>query len=263
MPAGACLQGRLALPGNPMLSGTELIVALVAVAAGATVMGSVGFGLGLVVTPILLLLLEPQTVVVLVNGEIVFLTMLLLIRTWRHMRWKPSLLMSAAGVAASPVGVLLLDSAAPSFLRLAVAAAVLMLGVLIISNYQPPWARHPLAGAASGFTAALSITALSIGGPLAAYYAIAQDWDPKAVRACLALYFLTFELAAFALYVWTGLAHRDSFVNIGMLLPAVLLGFALGSLAASRLDHRAFRRAAVGVIIAGGLSLLGREVAGL
>ena len=32
-------------------------------------MGSVGFGLGLVVTPVLLLLLEPQVAVVLVNGK--------------------------------------------------------------------------------------------------------------------------------------------------------------------------------------------------
>ena len=246
-----------------MLSWPELLVALVAIAAGATVMGSVGFGLGLVVTPVLLLMLEPRTVVVLVNGEIVVLSLLLLFRTWPYLRWKPSLLMSAAGVAAAPVGVLVLDSAGPTSLRIAVSIAVLFLGVLIISNYQPPWARNPLAGIASGFAAALSITALSIGGPLAAYYAISQDWEPREVRACLALYFLTFELAAFALYVWTGLADRESFLNIGLMLPAVLLGFALGSFLSARLDHHAFRWAAVGVIMLGSLSLLGREIAGL
>ena len=226
-------------------------------------MGSVGFGLGLVVTPALLLFLEPRTVVVLVNGEIAVLTVLLLLRTWPWLRWKPSLLMSVAGIAAAPVGVLILDSTGPALLRIAVSVAVLGLGVLIISNFQPPWARNSFAGVVSGFVAALSITALSIGGPLAAYYAIAQDWEPKSVRACLALYFLTFEVAAFALYAWTGLVNRDSMVNIGILLPAVLLGFALGSALASRLDHRAFRWAAVAVIVVGSLSLLGRELAGL
>lgn len=244
-----------------MLTGQDLIIALVIITAGATVMGSVGFGLGLVVTPVLLLLLEPQTVVVLVNGEITVLTMLLLARTWRYLPLKPSLMMAAGGVAAAPVGVLILGSAAPEPLRITVAVVVLGLAGLIIFNIPLPWARHPWSGAVAGFFASLSITALSIGGPLAAFYTIAQGWEPRAVRASLALYFLTFEVMAFVLYTWIGLVHRGTFINIGILLPGVLVGFGLGSVLAGRLDNRAFRWVAVAVIIAGGLVLFGRELA--
>ena len=246
-----------------MLTATEFIVALAIITVGATVMGSVGFGLGLVVTPVLLLLLEPQVAVVLVNGEIAVLTVLLLAKTWRHLPWRQSLIMSGAGVAAAPIGVLILGSAGPGPLRVAVAVAVLGLGALIISNVQIPWLKNPLAGAASGFLAALSITALSIGGPLAAFYAIAQGWEPRQVRASMALYFLTFELAAFALYAWTGLVQAGTLINIGSLLPGVLLGFALGSRLASRLNHREFRWVAVAVICTGSLVLLTRELSGL
>ena len=244
-----------------VLTGQDLIIALVIITAGATVMGAVGFGLGLVVTPVLLLLLEPQTVVVLVNGEIAVLTVLLLARTWRYLRLKPSLMMAAGGVAAAPVGVLILGSAGPEYLRITVAVVVLGLAGLIITNIQLPWARQPWSGAAAGFLASLAITALSIGGPLAAFYTMAQGWEPRAVRASLALYFLTFEVVAFALYAWTGLVHQGTLLNIVTLLPGVLLGFGVGSFLAGRLDQRAFRWVAVGVIVAGSLVLFGREFA--
>ena len=246
-----------------MVTGGEFIIALAIVAVGATVMGSVGFGLGLVVAPVLLLLMEPREAVVLVNGEVGVLTALLLVKTWRYLPWKQSLLMSGAGVVAAPIGVLILDSAGSGPLRIAVAVAVLGLGALIVSNVQIPWMKNPLAGAASGFVAALSITALSIGGPLAAFYAIAQGWEPRQVRASLALYFLTFEIAAFALYAWTGLLQPGMLISIGALLPGVLLGFAVGTRLASRLNNQGFRWVAVAVICTGSLVLLTRELAGL
>ncbi|GIS83567.1 MAG: hypothetical protein CM1200mP15_21990 [Dehalococcoidia bacterium] len=43
-----------------MLQGLELIISLVAVFVGATVMGTVSFGLALVVAPVLLIFLDPQ-----------------------------------------------------------------------------------------------------------------------------------------------------------------------------------------------------------
>ena len=243
-----------------MLTGQDLIIALVVITAGATVMGSVGFGLGLVVTPVLLLLLEPQTVVVLVNGEIAVLTVLLLARTWRHLQLKPSLMMAAGGVAAAPVGVLILGSAGPEYLRIAVAVLVLGLVGLLIVNVQLPWARRPWSGAVAGFLASVSITALSIGGPLAAFYTMAQGWEPRAIRASLALYFLTFEIMAFALYAWIGLVHTGTLLNIGALLPGVLAGFGVGSFLAGHLDQRAFRWASMAVIVTSSLVLFGREL---
>jgi len=50
-----------------LLSGLELIIVMVAVFVGATVMGTVSFGMGLVVAPVLLLFLAPQSAVVVVN----------------------------------------------------------------------------------------------------------------------------------------------------------------------------------------------------
>ena len=53
-----------------MLTGMELAIVLFIVFVGATVMGTLGFGCGLVVAPVLLLFVEPQEGVVIVNGLI-------------------------------------------------------------------------------------------------------------------------------------------------------------------------------------------------
>ena len=244
-----------------MLTGYELLIALFMIWLGATVMGSVGFGMGLVVSPVLLLLVEPQTVVVVVNGEIGLLTILVLARNWRHVDLKVAMLMSIGGVVAAPIGVLALSSASPGVLRISVSAAVLALAFLMVFDLQLPGVRRRLAGPVFGFLSSLSVTALSIGGPLAAIYAIAQGWPPRTVRASLALYFLTYEIAAFALYAWTGLIQRGTLANVAVLAPGLALGFGLGTFLAARMDQRVFRRAAMAVIIGGSVVLLVREAA--
>ena len=56
-----------------MLSGTDLLIGLTIILVGATVMGTFGFGLGLVTVPVLMVLVDPQSVVVIVNGSIAIL----------------------------------------------------------------------------------------------------------------------------------------------------------------------------------------------
>ena len=53
-----------------MLTGLELLIALLAVVVGATIMGTVSFGMGLVVAPVLLLFLDPKAAIVTVNAII-------------------------------------------------------------------------------------------------------------------------------------------------------------------------------------------------
>ena len=245
-----------------MLSGYDLVIALFMIWLGATVMGSVGFGMGLVVSPVLLLLVDPQTVVVVVNAEIGLLTVMVLARNWRYVDLKAALWMSTGGVAAAPIGVLVLGSAGPGALRIAVSVVVLLLACVMVFDMQLPGVRRRLAGPVFGFLSSLAVTALSIGGPLAAIYAIAQGWQPRTVRASLALYFLTYEVAAFALYAYTGLVDQGTSANVAVLAPGLVAGFGLGAFLAPRLDQKAFRRLALAVIIGGSSVLLVREVAG-
>ena len=245
-----------------MLSGLELLIALVTVFVGATIMGTVSFGLALVVAPVLLLFLAPQPVVVLANILIVILLVMVLFRVRQHLDLRQIKGMVLGGLAAVPIGVLALNSADPSTLRIAIGIVILILGILILFNVQIPLARHRFAGPIFGFLTSLSITALSIGGPLAAIYIMAQRWPPPMMRASLAFFFLSTYMLAFAFYSAVGLVDLDTLANAGMLAPGLLVGFGLASLIVNRINESVFRYLAIAVIITGGLVLLGREVLG-
>lgn len=242
-----------------MLSGLELLIALVTVFVGATVMGTVSFGLGLVVAPVLLLFIAPQSAVVIVNTIIAILLALVLIQVRHHLNLRRVWGMTLGGLAAVPVGVLALSSANPATLRITIAVVILVLGGLSLFNIQIPMARRTGAGPVFGFFTSLSVTALSIGGPLAAIYVIGQRWPREAMRASLAFYFLLADLLAFVLYYLVGLVDLDTLANIGLLVPGLLLGFALASFIAPRINEGVFRYVVVAVIITGSLVLLVRE----
>lgn len=246
-----------------MLTGLELLIALVAVFVGATVMGTVSFGMGLVVAPVLLLFLAPQQVVIVVNSTIAIVLIMVLFQTRRHLDLRLVWPMTLGGLAAVPLGVLFLSSANPTILRVTIALVILVLGGLSLLDIQPPMARGRYSGLVYGYFASLSISTLSIGGPLAAIYVIAQRWPRDAMRASLALYFLSADVFAFVLYSWAGLVDMSTLANIGVLVPGLLAGVGLASLIVRHINERAFRYAAIGVIIAGSLMLLGREAVAL
>ncbi len=243
-----------------MLTGLELLIALLAVAVGATIMGTVSFGMGLVVAPVLLLFLEPKAAIVTVNAVIPILLVFVLLSTRSHLQFRLLKGMAAGGILAVPLGVLVLGSANPTALRIIIGAAILCLGVLNLLNIQLPMAKRPGSGLLVGFLTSLSITTLSIGGPLAAAYIMAQNWEREQMRAALAFYFLCSYLVAFALYSATGLVDRDTLLNIAFLVPSLAFGFGAGAFLARRMATAVFRYVAIGVIITGSVVLLGQEV---
>lgn len=243
-----------------MLSGLELAFALAIVFAGATITGTVGFGMGLVIAPLLLLFVAPQSTVVMINSLMAILLFFVLVQTRAHFDLRLVGGMALGGLAAVPIGVLALDSASPVVLRLTIALVILGLAPLTILNVRLPFSQHRLSGPAVGFLTSLSVTTLGIGGPLAAIYVISRQWPPQVNRASLAFYFMLSDSAAFALYTWVGLVHWDTLANIGILLPSLIGGFGAATLAAKRMNARVFRYTTSVVIIAGGAVLLGREI---
>ncbi len=243
-----------------MLAGWELVIGLAALLLGSFVFSAVGFGMGLVMAPILLLILLPQQVVVLANAMIALATLLILAQTWRHFRWRQSRLFILAGLPPVPLGALLLDAAAPTLLRVTIVTLILAIAVMSLFNVRAPAARTPWAALGFGFTTTLLTTTLSIGGPLAAIYAIEQDWPRETMRATLAVYFLLAGLLGLAFYTLAGLIPAEMAYNIGAGAPVVAVGATAGGWLARRMSLRAFRYAVLFVIIGGSATLLTREL---
>ena len=246
-----------------MVTGLELFFSILIVVVAATVIGTVGFGFGLVAVPVLLLYLEPQQTVVVSNSLIAIIMAMVLVRTWRHLKLRASIGLVLGGVAATPIGVLALNVASPSALRITIAIVIIFLGLFSLFSVQLPLAQRRPAGLIFGFLSSLATTTIGIGGPLGAIYAIAQRWKAETVRATLALFFLASDIAAFVLYAATGLVGRDTLANIGVMIPGLFIGFGLATVLVNRINERIFRYAVVAVIFVAGGVLLVREFTGV
>ena len=246
-----------------MLTGYELFFCTLIVIAASTVLGTVGFGFGLVSAPVLLIYLEPQQAVVVINCLIGLMLVMVLVRTWRQLELRASMGLVLGGVVATPIGVLALNAASPSVLRVTIAIVIIFLGLFSLKNVQLPFAENKIAGPLFGFLTSLAVTTIAIGGPLGAIYAISQKWKPDTVRAALALFFLASDLVAFVLYSVTGLVHRDTLANIGLLIPGLIIGLGLTSVLVTRINDRVFRHAVIAVIVIAGSVMLIREFSGI
>ena len=246
-----------------MVTGLDLLFSLLIVIAASTVIGTAGFGFSLVATPVLLLYLEPQQVVVVANCLIALLMVLVLARTWRNLDLRASMGLVVGGMVATPVGVLALNSASPSALRITIAVVIIFLGLFSLKNVQLPFANNRAAGPVMGFFTSLAVTTIAIGGPLGAIYAISQKWKPDMLRASLALFFLASDVVAFPLYAATGLVDRDTLANIGILIPGLIIGFPLARFLVGRINERIFRYVVVAVIVVAGSATLFREFIGV
>lgn len=246
-----------------MVTGLDLLFSILIVIAASTVIGTAGFGFSLVATPVLLLYLEPQQVVVVANCLIALMMVLVLARTWRNLDLRASMGLVVGGMVATPVGVLALNSASPGALRITIAVVIIFLGLFSLKNVQLPLANNRAAGPVIGFFTSLAVTTIAIGGPLGAIYAISQKWKPDMLRASLALFFLASDVVAFPLYVATGLVHKDTLANIGILIPGLIIGFPLARFLVGRINERIFRYVAVAVIVVAGSTTLIREFSGV
>jgi uncharacterized protein len=221
------------------VTGGELLLATAIVAAGASIQGVMGFGLGLIGAP-LLALFEPE----LVPGPLLFavlpLTVLVAMRErgaldLRGVRWAlvgrvPGTIAGSAAVALLPHGPLAI------LLGTVVLAAVL----LSITGWhvRPTTVTLLTAGAASGFMG----TATSIGGPPMAI--VYQRQTGPQLRATLALYFVIGGCLSLLMLTLAG-EFRGTELRAGLvLLPGVLVGFA-GSKRLARLLDRGYTRVAV------------------
>ena len=242
-----------------MLMGWELALGLAAMFFGAVVLGTISFGLGTVAMPFLLLVLMPRDAVVIVTAMIILTTGLTVAQTWRHLRLRETWPFVVAGLPPVPIAVLALHEFNPTALRVVIAVVVLAAGVMSLFSIRLPGARRrwmaPLVGGSTTFM----VTTFAVGAPLAALYAIEQDWSRDTIRATLALYFLLAAILGMILFAVSGLVNAGVVQNIGLLAIAVLAGSGVAAVIASRIRLRIFRYVVVAVTVAGSVSLLVRE----
>lgn len=242
----------------------EQILAVAAIVfAGALVFCTVGFGIGVASFPLLLLLLDPQTAVVVVNTVSLFMFSLVIWQTRHYLPVRQVIPVAAAGLLGVPVGIYVLRDADASILRIAIAGLIIALTLLAAVNRRWSLPKSMPLGIGAGFVVSVMLNAFGVGGALMVLAWLSHRMSSHALRGSLSLYFLVVEGAGVIGYGMAGLLTAERIQLIGVSVVPVMLGFGAAMLILRRINEVMFRRLVLVAIVATSLMVLAREVASL
>jgi uncharacterized membrane protein YfcA len=225
---------------------------LAIVALGAFVQGSLGFGINLIVAPVIALLV-PEAV----PGGIVLLslplTITMVLREHRHIDRRGATWIMVGRVPGAVLGAAIVVIAAPDLLTALIGAAILV--AVGLSVVHPHVRVTPATASAAGLTAGVMGTAAAIDGPpLALLY---QNHRSEAIRATLATCFVLGTVMSSVALVVAGELRREQVIFTLELLPALGVGLLASVRGARHLEGRNLRPAVLAyAAIAGAAALV-------
>ncbi|KXK62794.1 hypothetical protein AWW66_06300 [Micromonospora rosaria] len=156
------------------------VLAVVAVALGATAQRLTGLGFALVAAPFLVVLLGPRTGVTLANVLSIVLCLIVLASTFRHLHRRLAAALVGGAALAVPVGALVVRTLPTPALLIGVGTLTAGSVLWVVTGRALPLLRRRggavLAGVASGFCNTTAAT----GGPPLAVYAASTGWPHRA-----------------------------------------------------------------------------------
>jgi uncharacterized membrane protein YfcA len=230
------------------LLSAALLVALFSALLAGIVTGMTGFGLALISTPLLLFVYEPRTVIVLTAVFSIFINAAVVLDSWRDAYGRLAFALLLPAIAGIVVGAEILKTVDPVYIRLAVGTIVVFSALLLLRDVRLPGAGSGwgtvVAGSASG---ALS-TSTGLAGPPIVLLLAARDLPKHAFRGTSALYFLVMSLAGIVILSLRGLVEGGDLPLAAVLIPAAMVGKAIGTAALRKISEDAFRKISLGIV---------------
>lgn len=245
----------------------ELAVAVAVVFFACTVFSALGFGIGIVGIPLLLLAFDPTTAIILLNVMALPVVAVIVLRNRAHLQGRQVLPIAIAGIIGALIGARALgalDIAAHGRL-FGIAILALIIALTIGGMFKMPFPKpNPrIAGPISGFLVGLFITAIGVGGPLLVLFLMSQGWSRQSIRASMALFFIFMVSALLAGYAMNGLFTPPRLTLIAVAFVPAVLAALLGDKIAQRLTDAIWRRAVVAIVLTTSVFALAREIANL
>jgi uncharacterized membrane protein YfcA len=234
---------------------TDILLANLAVVLGATLQGSVGFGLGFVGAP-LLMLISPSFIPGPLLFNAVVLTLLLTHRERKsivvsEIRWAVVGRLVGVAIAAAVVASISTDG-----LALTLGLMVLLLVGLSLSglHFEPTWKSLIVAGTVSGFSGTIA----SVGAPPMAI--VYQNATGPRIRGTLSAFFVIGTIMSLTALLLVGQLGIVELTIALTMLPGLLLGFVLSRRLALVIDRGRTRYAVLGLSAMGGALLVLRQL---
>ena len=236
---------------------TQILTVSLVVAVGSALQGSVGFGLGMLAAPILVLI-DPKLVPGPLLCAALLLTLLVAFREHRAIDLHGVKWALAGRLPGTALGAVTLSLAPQRATTLLVGLMVLLAVVLVGSGIRLERSRAVLLGAGtlSGFMG----TTTSVGGPAVAV--LYHDAEGPRLRSTLSSLFIVGLVISLSALAFVGRFGQEEMRSALFLFPGVLLGFLFSGRIIPTLDRGHIRPALLTVSALTGLSVIVRTMVG-
>ena len=229
---------------------------------GAVIRGFTGFGFGIAATPLLVLLFPPAEIVPPILILQVLAGIQIFLRTRGHVDWKLLLPTLAGALVGIPVGSLVLDVLDSNTMRLLIGVAVLLAAALLASGFRFSVRPARWLCAGLGVVAGVGSGAAGIPGPPVIVLFLSSPVSLAIGRASLSAFFLCVAFSASIASAWRGLLTLHSIVLGAALMVPLLVGNHAGDKLFGTVKEGTFRRIALVLLFAIGISTIARGLLG-
>ncbi|HEY0698603.1 MAG TPA: sulfite exporter TauE/SafE family protein [Micromonospora sp.] len=235
------------------------VLAVVAVALGATMQRATGLGFALVAAPFLVVILGPFSGVALANLLSATVNLVILCSTVRALRGRLAVEMILGVVVAVPLAAWVVRSL-PGPVLLVGVGSITALSVAWVARGNPlSFLRRRAGPVLSGFTSGFFNTTAGTGGPPLVVYAVSTNWEQRS-------FVPTVQLVGLVTNVLSLVAKGTPALS-GPLLLACLAAMAVGVASGQRLTRwlpeDSARRWVVGLALVGSVIAVGKGVTAL
>jgi uncharacterized protein len=228
----------------------ELAGAAAAGLVAALISGFAGFGLNLVMMPILAVLFSPVEAIPIVTIMGLVNAVRMLGGTWRLIDRREVLILGCVSVFTVPLGAWVMINAEPELMRRVIAAIVIFFTLIMLIGWRYRGPRNTATHVGVGLIAGFLNAGVGIGGPPVVLYQLARDGDPAIGRANLVGFFTILALVTLIVFSFEGVMNETALTRSGFVLPFVLLGTWIGMRSFNPATVHLHRRFALGFLLA-------------
>ena len=225
----------------------QIIAALLAAFGSAFVRGLTGFGMAILLVPILALALSPVHAVLLTNFLSVFIGLSEIRRLLRNAE-KSAWIIIALVAVTTPLGLYALSLTTPAIARVVIAFIALSAFVAILLPRRGALDHHPATTGGVGILSGLMTGYAGMPGPPVVPYYVGRDIARETAKASMLLIFTCASSAGLVSGAALGVLEWNLALLAALLFPAVLVGNRLGDRLSGRIADRTWR-VCVGVVL--------------
>jgi hypothetical protein len=229
--------------------GPAIVAALVSAFVSAFVRGLTGFGMAILLVPILALALSPMEAVLLTNFLSVFIGMSEIRRLLRSAE-KSAWIIIALVAVSTPVGLYILSITAPALARVVIAFIALSAFAAVLLPRRGALDHHLATTGGVGVLSGLMTGYAGMPGPPVVPYYVGRDIPRETAKASMLLIFTCASSTGLVSGAAMGVLDWTLAVLAILLFPAILLGNWLGNKASGRIKDRTWR-ICVGAVLGG------------